>query len=62
MLVCRIDALRACLPAVTVSGAPKIFAMQIIDELEPHRRGSFVVAVGYFDLRSVEWHGRETVP
>ncbi len=33
------DALRACLPAGTVSGAPKVRAMQIIDELEPHRRG-----------------------
>lgn len=33
------DALRACLPAGTVSGAPKVRAMEIIDELEPHRRG-----------------------
>src|SRR5262249_46072161 len=33
------DALRACLPAGTLSGAPKVRAMQIIDELEPHRRG-----------------------
>jgi anthranilate synthase component 1 len=43
------DALRACLPAGTVSGAPKVRAMQIIDELEPHRRGPYAGAVGYFD-------------
>jgi anthranilate synthase component 1 len=43
------DALRASLPAGTVSGAPKVRAMQIIDELEPHRRGPYAGAVGYFD-------------
>lgn len=43
------DALRACLPAGTVSGAPKVRAMEIIDELEPHRRGPYAGAVGYFD-------------
>lgn len=43
------DALRACLPAGTVSGAPKVRAMQIIDELEPQRRGPYAGAVGYFD-------------
>ena len=43
------DALRACLPAGTVSGAPKVRAMQIIDEVEPHRRGPYAGAVGYFD-------------
>jgi anthranilate synthase component 1 len=43
------DALQACLPAGTVSGAPKVRAMQIIDELEPHRRGPYAGAVGYFD-------------
>ncbi len=43
------DALRACLPAGTVSGAPKVRAMQIIDELEPHRRGPYAGAVGYID-------------
>ena len=41
------DALRACLPAGTVSGAPKIRAMEIIDELEPVRRGPYAGAVGY---------------
>ncbi|MBX3415735.1 MAG: anthranilate synthase component I [Pirellulales bacterium] len=45
------DALRACLPAGTVSGAPKVRAMEIIDELEPHRRGPYAGAVGYFDFR-----------
>lgn len=43
------DALKACLPAGTVSGAPKVRAMEIIDELEPHRRGPYAGAVGYFD-------------
>lgn len=42
------DVLRACFPAGTVSGAPKIRAMQIIDELEPNRRGPYAGAVGYF--------------
>ena len=45
------DALRACLPAGTVSGAPKVRAMQIIDQLEPHRRGPYAGAVGYVDFR-----------
>jgi anthranilate synthase component 1 len=44
------DALRACLPAGTVSGAPKIRAMEIIDELEPVRRGPYAGAVGYVDF------------
>jgi anthranilate synthase component 1 len=44
------DALRACVPAGTVSGAPKVRAMQIIDELEPHRRGPYAGAVGYVDF------------
>ncbi len=44
------DALRACLPAGTVSGAPKVRTMQIIDQLEPHRRGPYAGAVGYFDF------------
>lgn len=43
------DALKASLPAGTVSGAPKVRAMEIIDELEPHRRGPYAGAVGYFD-------------
>jgi anthranilate synthase component 1 len=44
------DALRACLPAGTVSGAPKVRAMEIIDELEPTRRGPYAGAVGYVDF------------
>ena len=42
------DVVRACFPAGTVSGAPKIRAMEIIDELEPTRRGLYAGAVGYF--------------
>ena len=42
------DALRAVFPAGTVSGAPKVRAMQIIDELEPCKRGPYAGAVGYF--------------
>jgi anthranilate synthase component 1 len=42
-----VDVLRACFPAGTVSGAPKVRAMQIIDELEPVRRGPYAGAVGY---------------
>ncbi len=41
------DLLRACFPAGTVSGAPKVRAMQIISELEGHRRGIYAGAVGY---------------
>ncbi|MDC0937197.1 anthranilate synthase component I [Pirellulales bacterium] len=44
------DALAACLPAGTVSGAPKVRAMEIIDEIEPHRRGPYAGAVGYIDF------------
>ena len=43
------DALMASLPAGTVSGAPKVRAMEIIDEFEPHRRGPYAGAVGYID-------------
>ncbi|KPU43593.1 anthranilate synthase component 1 [Oxobacter pfennigii] len=42
------DALKACLPAGTVSGAPKVRAMEIIDDLENIRRGLYAGAVGYF--------------
>ena len=38
------------LPAGTVAGAPKVRAMQIIDEVEPHRRGPYAGAVGYIDF------------
>ncbi|MCS6969546.1 MAG: anthranilate synthase component I [Planctomycetes bacterium] len=46
-----LDALRACHPAGTVSGAPKVMSMQIIDELEPVKRGPYAGAVGYLDFR-----------
>jgi anthranilate synthase component 1 len=44
------DVMKACFPAGTVSGAPKIRAMQIIDELEPTKRGPYAGAVGYFSF------------
>ncbi len=44
-----VDAFQAAFPAGTVSGAPKIRAMEIIDELEPEKRGFYAGAVGYFD-------------
>jgi len=60
-----LDALRVSLPVGTVSGAPKVRAMQIIDELEPTRRGPYGGAVGYVDfsgnmdtciaLRTIVW-------
>lgn len=45
----RFDALASCFPAGTVSGAPKVRAMQIIKELEPTRRGVYAGAIGYID-------------
>ncbi len=63
------DTMKACFPAGTVSGAPKIRAMQIIEELEPTRRGPYAGAVGYFsfsgnmdtciNIRTVVITGRE---
>jgi anthranilate synthase component 1 len=44
------DVMRACFPAGTLSGAPKIRAMEIIEELEPTRRGPYAGAVGYFSF------------
>ena len=46
----RIDALVSCFPAGTVSGAPKVRAMQIIKELEPVGRGLYAGAIGYIDF------------
>src|SRR4030095_11202787 len=46
----RLDALAACFPAGTVSGAPKVRAMEIIAELENRRRGVYAGAVGYLDF------------
>ncbi|GGI04395.1 anthranilate synthase component I [Egicoccus halophilus] len=45
-----VDVLRAVFPAGTVSGAPKVRAMEIIDELEPTRRGPYAGAIGYVDF------------
>ncbi len=45
-----LDVLAACFPAGTVSGAPKVRAMEIIEELEPNRRGPYAGAVGYLSL------------
>jgi anthranilate synthase component I len=45
-----VDVLRAVFPAGTVSGAPKVRAMEIIDDLEPTRRGPYAGAVGYVDF------------
>jgi anthranilate synthase component I len=45
-----VDVLRATFPAGTVSGAPKVRALELIDELEPTRRGPYSGAVGYLDL------------
>jgi anthranilate synthase component 1 len=50
--VSAMDVLRAALPAGTLSGAPKVRAMQIIDELEPVKRGSYGGAIGY-----LSWDG-----
>jgi anthranilate synthase component I len=62
-----VDVLRSVFPAGTVSGAPKVRAMEIIDELEPTRRGPYAGAVGYVDfagnldacitIRTVVLHG-----
>ena len=63
------DVMKACFPAGTVSGAPKIRAMQIIEELEPTTRGPYAGAVGYFsfsgnmdtciNIRTIVMRGRE---
>jgi anthranilate synthase component 1 len=45
-----LDALLACFPAGTVSGAPKVRAMEVIDELEPEARGPYAGAVGYLSF------------
>ncbi len=65
------DVFRAAFPAGTVTGAPKVRAMEIIEELEPFRRGIYAGAVGYFDLqgsmdfciaiRTIVMRGREAI-
>ncbi|MBK5287018.1 MAG: anthranilate synthase component I [Acidimicrobiia bacterium] len=64
-----VDVLRATFPAGTVSGAPKVRAMEIIDELEPVKRGPYAGVVGYLDfsgnldtaiaIRTMVWRGEQ---
>lgn len=52
-----VDAMRACFPCGSITGAPKIRAMQIIDELEPARRGAAMGAIGYFGFNGdMDWN------
>ncbi|TVY40648.1 Anthranilate synthase component [Lachnellula occidentalis] len=56
----RFDAFRSIFPAGTVSGAPKVKAMELIAELEVEKRGVYAGAVGYFGYGSVDSDGNET--
>jgi anthranilate synthase component 1 len=56
----RFDAFRSIFPAGTVSGAPKVKAMELIAELEKEKRGVYAGAVGYFGYGSVDGEGNET--
>ncbi len=52
-----LDLLRACFPCGSITGAPKIRSMQIIDELEPVRRGAAMGAIGYIDFQGdMDWN------
>jgi para-aminobenzoate synthetase component 1 len=54
---CGVDAIQACFPCGSITGAPKIRAMQIIDELEPVRRGVAMGAIGYFGFNGdMDWN------
>jgi anthranilate synthase component 1 len=56
-----LDVFKACFPAGTVSGAPKIRAMEIIDELEPVKRGPYAGAVGYFSFGGMNMDAAITI-
>ncbi|PSR90537.1 anthranilate synthase component 1 [Coniella lustricola] len=56
----RFDAFRSIFPAGTVSGAPKVKAMELIAELEKEKRGVYAGAVGYFGYNNVKANGEET--
>ena len=56
----RFDAFRSIFPAGTVSGAPKVRAMELIAELEKEKRGVYAGAVGYFGYGNVDSEGKET--
>jgi para-aminobenzoate synthetase component I len=51
--VSHVDCVRACFPGGSITGAPKIRAMEIIDELEPHARGVYTGAIGFFGYNRV---------
>jgi len=51
--VSHVDCVRACFPGGSITGAPKIRAMEIVDELEPHARGVYCGAIGYFGPNNV---------
>lgn len=54
LILCRFDAFRSIFPAGTVSGAPKIKAIELVYDLEKERRGIYAGAVGHFDFAADE--------
>jgi len=51
--ISHVDCVRACFPGGSITGAPKIRAMEIIDELEPHARGIYTGAIGFFEFNGM---------